>query len=257
MWAGPRVRAVSPESLLLRLVISVAAAWVRPGSCGEGGSLGGAAWGRGLARIFAFAVVGLRLGARGRPGHACGGGWCLGGAGQAVSSGSLLLRSVGFGGAALRCRPARAPLVAMAWSRRGSLGLRSSPYLCLTVNWASGGPASPRGLARFFVVAVGAVWVGSARSRAVLSGSLLLQLVGFSRDCAWAWGPRVLLVAVTDVWAGPRVRAVSPESLLLRLVGFRSRLLVYAWVLVAKAEVCVGPRGGMVRPDLCYCGWWA
>ena len=64
------------------------------------------------------------------------------------------------------------------------------------------------------------------------------------------------------MWAGPRIRAVSPESLLLRLVGFRSRLRGYTRVLVAKAEVCVGPRGDAVSPGslllrLVGLGWGA
>ena len=64
-------------------------------------------------------------------------------------------------------------------------------------------------------------------------------------------------MAVTDVWAGPRIRAVSSESLLLRVVGFLSRLRGYARVLVAKAEVWVGRAGAGSRPDLCHSGWWA
>ena len=52
-------------------------------------------------------------------------------------------------------------LACIGWSKgpagRGVGGARSSPYLCLIVKWASGGPAPPRGLAGFFVVAVGGV----------------------------------------------------------------------------------------------------
>ena len=68
VMAGPRRGAVSLRSLLLRLVgfgLGCVGARGRPGpACGGGGSLGGAARARVLARIFAFAVCGLRLGLR-------------------------------------------------------------------------------------------------------------------------------------------------------------------------------------------------
>ena len=80
----------------------------------------------------------------------------------------------------------------------------------------------------------GGPWIHSATAirGGGCPGGLLLQLVGFGRDCAGAWAARVLLVVVADVSAGPCVRAVSPGSLLLRLVAF--------------GRGCAGARG---RPE--------
>ena len=83
VWACPRVRAVSPGSLLLRWVgFGCAGARVRPGlSCGGGA----------VTRIFAIAVSGILSGLRGCAGPPRPRLW------RWVSPGSLLLRLVGFG----------------------------------------------------------------------------------------------------------------------------------------------------------------
>ena len=107
-------------------------------------------------------------GARDRPGPVCGGIGCLGARSRPDLCYCGQLASVGLRGC-----------VGPPGSRwRGSqsgpgCGARSSPYLCLIVWWASDGPAPPRSLAGFFVVAVGGVRVGL---RVREDSSLLLLL---------------------------------------------------------------------------------
>ena len=114
VWAGPRIRLVSPGSLLLRLV-GFSRGWT---SRGSGGCLGRAARGRGLARILATAVSGLRLG-------------------QLVCAGL--------------------PGPRMWWwlmSGRSSPGSRSRPDLCLFGRWALVRLRGVRGPSRALLVAL-------------------------------------------------------------------------------------------------------
>ena len=98
---------------------------MRPGlSCGGGGCLGGA------ARMFAIAAGGMLGAARG-PFVTVSDVW-TGPRGRAVSSGSLVLRLVGFGWGCARVRPTRVPMVVeglhLCAVSGGSLLLRSAVF---------------------------------------------------------------------------------------------------------------------------------
>ena len=107
---------------------------MRPGlSCGGGGCLGGA------ARMFAIAAGGM-LGAVRGPFVTVSDVW-TGPRGRAVSSGSLILRLVGFGWGCAGVRPTRVPMVVA-----GLHLCAVSPVLCCCGRRCSGRSARSRGL---------------------------------------------------------------------------------------------------------------